>query len=593
MTRNIYICLFMFWLFSPISGISQGTNTFESYFNNGKELMKIGKNQLAMQAFKTVIGAENPYRNTASFLYAVAAYKEKQNFIARDMLLQLVNTDPAWKQIDEANLMLENLYLLDGNYKMAMTYASKIHDPLISKNAIGIKNNYLGSLSLAQLNTLLGLYPSDKQVAEAACDKIIQMPFNEQDRELLDNLVSVFELNRTKYRVDDQMKTVKKDRYHVAVMLPFLLDELKTNPRRLSNEFVIELYQGILLAVADLKSKGIDVKLHLYDTRKDSTYTAKLTQLEEMKHMDLIIGPLYPGPVKVVADFAYMHKINMINPLSTNSEIVQNNPYTFLFLPTEEVTAKKLATYTTETIANKNAIIFHGQTNRDSVFAKTYREEIERHGFKVNYMEGIDKDNGKKILDILTNTRTIEIDASELDQPIKQSSLQGNLRIAEMNYLTLKPDSIGHVFIASNEPSIIANALTGLATRGDSIRIVGTERWLEHRIVSLEGLEKQKAILAAPTYFERTNPKYESLTTLCKETFKVYPTKNFFIGYEMMMTTGKLLKMHGTLFQYDPTYKKPIAGEISQGVHFGKKNCNQIVPITTFEKGDITLAQPQ
>jgi len=55
------------------------------------------------------------------------------------------------------------------------------------------------------------------------------------------------------------------------------------------------------------------------------------------------------------------------------------------------------------------------------------------------------------------------------------------------------------------------------------------------------------------------------------------------------MTTGKLLKKHGTLFQYDPTYKQPIPGEISGGVFYGDENCNEVVPVATFTIGDIVL----
>jgi len=589
MTRNSFIFLIVLWLSSFSMGIAQNTNTFKSYFDNGKQLLSIGKNALAMQALKPVISAENPYRETAAYLYGIAAYREKQNFVARDMFLQVVNINPNWKQIDEVNLWLTKLYLLDGDYKKAMDFASKIQNNAITKNAIELKRNYLDELSYEKLNSMLSDYPSDAQVAQAVCDKIVEMPFNLQDRELLENLVSVFELDKTKYRVDDQLKNVKKDRYHIAVMLPFMLDELKTNPRRVSNEFVLELYEGLLLGISDLKSQGIDVKLHLYDTRRDSSYTANLAQLDELKHMDLIVGPLYPGPVQVISDFAFRNQINMINPLSSNSEIVTNHPFAFLFNPSDEMAAKKLADYASNAITNKNLMIFHGLTNRDSATAIAYKTEIESLGFTVNYMEGIDKDNGRKILDILTNTRTIEIEESVPDQPLKQSNLQGNLRISEMSFLTIKTDSIGHIFIASNEPSIITNAVTGMATRGDTIRIVGTEKWLDHRVISLEGLDRERAILSAPTFFYKERPKYESLITACKETFKTYPTKNFFIGFELMMTTGKLLKKHGTLFQYDPTYKQAIPGEISGGVLYGDENCNEVVPVATFTIGDIVL----
>ncbi|MDZ7608245.1 MAG: hypothetical protein U5K79_22285 [Cyclobacteriaceae bacterium] len=97
MTRNSFMFVVVLWLCSFSVAIAQNTNTFKSYFDNGKELLNIGKNALAMQAFKPVINAENPYRETAAYLSGIAAYREKQNFVARDMFLQVVNINPNWK----------------------------------------------------------------------------------------------------------------------------------------------------------------------------------------------------------------------------------------------------------------------------------------------------------------------------------------------------------------------------------------------------------------------------------------------------------------------------------------------------------------
>ena len=121
--------------------------------------------------------------------------------------------------------------------------------------------------------------------------------------------------------------------------------------------------------------------------------------------------------------------------------------------------------------------------------ALTYKQEIENLGFIVTYINKVAVENAKTILDILTNTRTIEMDESEFDQLVDQGKVKGNLRIAEKNYMVIKPDSIGHVFIASGEPALFANTITGLETRGDTITLLGYEKWLDHRNTSLGGLE--------------------------------------------------------------------------------------------------------
>jgi tetratricopeptide (TPR) repeat protein len=588
------ILSFVFLLAVNIT-FAQKVNPDESKFNNGKELLKLGKYGLAMQAFRPLTSAfdDNKFQAIASYYYAVAAFKDNQTYVARDMFLQLSQKYPNWEKQDEVSLWLVNIYLSENNYESAQKYIQKIRDANIKSDAYAIKNDYLEQLSYTQLETMLQENPSDTDIAVNLADKIASLPISEQDRGLLENIVSVFELDQTKYRIEDDKQSVKKDIYHVAVLLPFMTNELKVNTRHLTNEWVIELYEGMMLGAADLKNKGINIKLHLYDTKKDSTATLKILGFDELKHMDLIIGPLFPGPVKVVSDFAFKYQINMVNPMSTNSAIIGENPYAFLFLPSDETAAKKAAAYMENLLTNKNVMIFHGMSSKDSLLAYTYKQEIENLGFNVTYIDGISIEQAKNILDILTNTRIMELDESEFDDPEEEQEIVGNLKISEKEFLVIKRDSIGHVFIASNESPLVANAITALETRNDSTMLLGYERWLDQREIPLDGLERLDTHLIAPTFIEKTKPKLEGINELYTEQFNAYPNKNVYIGYEVIMTMGKIMKKMGNLFQYDPAVNSYIPGELFQGTLYGNENSNQIVPIIEFEDSELVIANPR
>lgn len=595
MTRPFQIILILLLTGNTLMLSAQSQGTYKSSFENGKELMSLGRYSLAMQALKPLaIDIDgSPYGKTAAFYYALSAYYDNQKALSKDMLLQLSSKYPEWTKIDEVNLWLTNIYFQENEFEKALTYASRIKSQEIFPEATKLKRNHLSVLGYEQLENLLGAYPSDAAIAEALADKIIAQPINEQDRDLLENIVSVYNLDSEKYRVDEKPKSIKKPVYQVAVMLPFMKDELKSNAKHLSNEFVIELYEGILMAVNDLRSRGVEIKLNLYDTKKSGKTTTQLLELEEIKHMDLIIGPLYPEPVKIVSEFAYKYQINMINPLSTNSEIVGSNPYAFLFMPTYEVQAKHMADYMSKIIKNKNTMIFYGTSDRDSVLAYAYKNEIENRGFTVSHIEAIPTDRGKKILDILTNSIKVEFDESELDSMPDLRNAQSNLRITERDYMVIRPDSIGHLFLASSDPALVANTITGLETRRDTIILVGPERWLDHRLVSLSGLSRLKTHLIAPTWIDKSNPKYEGLKALYKETFKAFPSKNVYTGYEVMMTAGKLFQKSGNLFQFDENINNLIKGEIYLGLKFGEENCNQVVPIVKFDQSKLVLVDPK
>ncbi len=595
MLRTYRITLLLAFLLIFSYSWAQKESAEDARFKNAKELMNQEKFGLAMQALKPLTNSfeGNRYAILSSFYYAVAAYNDGQKSVAKDMFLQVLQKYPSWGKLDEVNLWLANIYLAEGDFNNGFTYASFIKNPSLKSKVEELKTTYLQQMTYDELDSLIKENPSDKSVAINIADKISALPIDKQDREYLENIVSVFDLDKEKYRIAEELKSIKKSKYNVAVLLPFMLDEISTNTKHLSNEFVIELYEGIMLGVSDLRNQGINISTHLYDTKKDSSTVSGILELPELKHMDLIIGPLYPDPVRVVSGFAYENQVNMVNPLSSNSKIIGNNPFAFLFKPSNETTARATADYLSSTLENKNAMIFHGANERDSSFAYNYKKEIVSRGFTVCYMEGIANEEGKKILDILTNTLTVEFDASEFDSLIVDDKVEGNLRITEKDYLVIQPDSIGHVFIASDNPSLIASTITGLETRGDAIALVGSERWLDHRVVSIGGLDRLNTLLISPTFISKSKPKLEGLNAIYMESFNAYPTRNFYIGYEVMSTFGKMMNKMGILFQFDPGINDYLSGELFSGALYGSANSNQIVPIVQFQNSELVEVYPR
>lgn len=595
MIRPIHV-VFTFVLFLSLNLVwAQSDSPDDARYENARELMNLGKFGLAMQAFKplTLSYGGNQYEKISSFYFAVSAYHDNQKYVARDMFLSLLQKYPKWEKLDEVYLWLTSIYLEEGDYNKGLNYASKIRDKEIKDETILFKINYLKSQDYNQLDSLFNLYPTDKEIASNLAQQIIELPFAEQDRVLLEHITSVFELDQTAYRLNEELISVMKDSYQVAVILPFMTDEIESNSKHLSNEFVIETYEGLLTGVSDLRNMGINVSIHSYDTKKDIYVTSQILEMEELRHMDLIIGPLYPEPVKLVSDFAYEYQINMINPLSSNSEIIGENPYAFLFLPSNETMGMKAAEFISSSLENKNALVFHGNNSGDSAMAYAYKQEIESKGFNVCHIEGFETEDAKDILDLLTNTVTIELDASEFDSLVVDDIIEGNLRITEMDFLVIQPDSIGHVFVASNDPALVANTITGLATRGDTIVLIGSEKWLDQRAVDLGGLERLNTHLIAPTYIDKTRPKYEGLNTICMESFNTYPTQNFYIGYEVIMMTGKMMKKMGNRFQFNPGINDFIEGELFQGTLYGSENSNQVVPILKFDYSKLVVENPR
>ncbi len=575
--KTLKLACLLIWLSANVI-FAQTSDSDYSRYLNGKDLLLMEKYGLAMQALKPLTNSytKGRYTEYATFLYAVAAFHNKEIGDAKNMFLQIKYNYSDWHKMDEVNLWLFKIYMHEGNYSQALKAQKDIKNPNLIKQTELLSDSYFKSMTTEQLNDLLKENPSEKKLAVALANKIISLPFDKQDRELLENIVSVYELDPQKYRIEEQYKSEKKSRYQIAVLLPFMHKDLQNRSNNLSNDFVIELYEGMVLAQQQLLKSGINIQLHPYDTEKDTSTTSKILDLPEMKHMDLIIGPLFPGPVRQVSEFSFNYKINMLNPLSSNTEIINGNPFAFLFMPTNETLGKKAAEFVSGVTKNKNLMIFYSENTKDSTIAYSYKLEMEKEGFKTRDIIPLQRFQGKTILDMLTKTISDTYNGND-QEPI----------------YVIPRDSVGHIFISTDEAPLAANTITAIEMRGDSIGLVGKEQLLNKNVISIESLEKRGALLIAPSYPNRNSAKTRDMKTGFTEKYNKWPSQNAYIGYESVMTMGKLLDKSGNLFQFEDEIQNFIPGEVLNGVLFLDEKNNQYVPVLKIVDKELVNQNPR
>lgn len=112
----------------------------------------------------------------------------------------------------------------------------------------------------------------------------------------------------------------------VAVILPFGTNssEMSAESQKMTN-----LYQGFLLAIDSLKQRGVSVDVHAYDEVGSYAAVDQILLRQEMKDMQLIIGPVRAWNVKNVAEFAANNGIAHVVPLANEASVVDSHPTTF------------------------------------------------------------------------------------------------------------------------------------------------------------------------------------------------------------------------------------------------------------------------
>lgn len=546
---------------------------YPQLYANAKDLYMQGRYSLAMESFKPlmVYDRENPYTEYASFYYALAAYHQGYPAVAKDMLLQVRKLYPDWKQLPETDYWLAKLYFDERQYFQALNVLQR-NGNNFGEQAIIMKQHYLQEVEdVETLRMMLEEYPEDKVIGTRLVKAILAKPYLQQDHKLLDSMITRFQLNDAAFVVEAFPENKFKEKYRVAVLFPFLAESLepKVEQKRI-NQFFLDIYLGMRLANDTLAAKGIQIELMAYDTERDSLTTKRLLELPELREMDLLVGPHFQNQVAPVRAFSTNHKINMISPVSGNAEYLGENPFALLFPPSYETVGSKSAELLDSRIKNKNIVVFFGDTQKDTVTAASFVRRAKELGLNITHTQVVNRETAAQINKYLATPTEFD----EFKVPTEFS---------------LKKDSIGGIFVASDDPLIYTKAISGVDARGDSIILVGNESWLENQAINYETYERLHIVMAAPTYSNLASQEYQTFRKAYIKRHGQLPNTYARIGFEFIWFVGHALHQYGLYFQTGLSEAGFTKGFLMPGTNFEGARDNQAVPFIHFRQGQLVL----
>lgn len=584
-------------LFITIFSISAQTSQGE--YLEAKRQFNLGNYSVAKQAFQNLTN-DNNFGEYASFYYALSALKLNEQKTAEDMLKQIQTKYPDWQQKQEVDYWLTYLAFNQGKLWQAFRLAEGL--PESWKNFL--IDNFLGKMTISGLDSAYVLNPNNNYIGSYYAKAIQKQPYDERDQLLLLELSEKFDIE---LGLDESLPFIKKDEYAVAVVLPFMYESLATPQTVIRNSIIFDLYQGMEQAQKDLKSEGINLNLFPFDTQKKGSVTYDLIKEGKLDNADVIIGPLYSGPSRFISQFSKENKITMINPVSSNEEIIGDNPFSYLFKPSYSTQGREAAKYAAEKFTdNKKVFIFY-ETNRDSLIANAYRETIERDSFFVIRFERLTNEDAQQIQIDFTEQYEVRLDTMYSQEEIDSIALipgrlvrTRSLRNEETGRIirdrngedviesyevkfTVQPDSIGHIFAATSSNLLANNFISMVEVRSDSIGIIGYKDWLNFSLVSYPQLERLQIDFLSPSYYDVENYEYDLLKRRFIENLGKEPGEFHIYGYELVWQIGQLMKEHGKYFQRGWMDGDLKPGYIMEGLRYGPYKDNQLVPITTLE----------
>lgn len=559
--RYTLLILAMYLLGTPL--LAQRNNDVQQQYLQAKNQFQQEQWAAAMESFRQIAAnpASSGFAEYASFYYAIAAINAGRREEARAMLLQLRQKYPNWEKQEEVSYWQARVFLEEKQWDPAVAAVESIRSRSIKADASDMARFYLQkNATTEQLKRLLQQHPNAAYVADVLARKLSTQMTSAQDQSLLQELIRRYKLDEGILTQPVLGKSVMKDAYTIAVMMPFMMENLQPEKNMRDVYFTLDLYEGMKLAQQELAKEGININLRAYDTRRDSLTTVRYLRAPEMQAVDLIVGPLYPGPTRAALEYAYNKGVNIVNPVSTNPEIIQNNPYAFLFKPSLETLGRKAAEFAVRTFSPPNAMVIYGGLLRDSLMAHAYKQELEQKGYRGIKMEKIKAGEERFIRNLLVSD-------------VPEDMMTGG---------SLSVENIGHVFIASEEEIIVASTMNAIASRTSKVPVIGHESWIKKNIVSNDQLERLGVYLLAPDYLDYNNAEFFSFRDKYLQKVHSMPGHYAYLGYDLVMYFGRLMYRHGNLFQTSVTQEVYHKGILCERFDYQAQRDNQCVPIIQF-----------
>ena len=534
-------------------------NSAERDYQNAMTLYKSGRFEAALVAFAPLTDRRfnNSYTPFAHYFYALSATKLSRPTDSRLMLKQLIERFPNWKNIDEAYYLLADACFKGNRHEEALEYLELIGDANIKKDAENIKRLYVNQLSdLNRLKSIQREHPSDRAIGLALVDLIQKTSNDKADLALSDALTNRFGVATapgtapgptTSAPIRRPASNWQKGYFNVAVLFPFRLKNLDPAARNRSNQFALDMYEGIKLAKAKLQTENTIISLFSYDVGANPDDIIGVVNNSNFDQTDLIIGPLYNEASKVASLHAEENKIFMVHPTGMNTELILNHPNSFLLKPTFETQAAKgLAFASTLNVTNKKIAIYYGASKRDSTLAAAYQNTAKVAGYQI-----IDF---RKTREKLDSTATI----SAYNKP-------------------------AHVFVASSDDSDGQKILTMMTRKRVDAPTLITASAFDFQRTSSSFFSGKEIYLLDLDYINTSRQAVRDFQANYMAKRNMIPSVYAMAGYDLMLFYGRMLQRYKDRLKMGMALKKYEDDYLLSGFDYTKTNENQVVPIVKFE----------
>jgi hypothetical protein len=315
--------------------------------------------------------------------------------------------------------------------------------------------------------------------------------------------------------------TAGEKHYQIALFTPLYLDSAFDEsgvykqgmnfPKYINSG--LEFYEGAQLAIDSMQKEGLDLYIHVYDSKGKSPI-AEVVGSDEFQNTALIIGHVNANEAKALANVAEKKNIPFINATYPNDAGVNNNPQFVILNSTLHTHCVAMYKFIQKNYPLAPVVLFRKKGVQEDKL-KSYFEEISRTtaavALKIKYVT----------LEDLITADDIRASLGEASNTV---CIAGSLDVEFGDQLT--------------------KALASLYAEHPSV-VFAMPTWWDATNFSKPEYKGIEVLYTIPFYIPPTHKLVVSIQSLFKTKFFSRPTDMVFRGYETLYHFAHLLLLNG------------------------------------------------
>lgn len=302
-----------------------------------------------------------------------------------------------------------------------------------------------------------------------------------------------------------------KTEFKVALILPFFYNA-QTPVEKRTSDYMLEYYQGVKQALANLELYGLQMKLYVFDDENNASKLKSILNKSTLKSMDVIIGSIGEDHIEMVSDFGLENNIPVISPITSLDSLAKPNHKLYCTTPGAAEKVNKVVEY----------IGSHYKTNSVIVVTdnQAYSEELKKA-----YIDGFQRIKKKNV-----GYETTDYNG------------WGNV-------LTRDEETV--IIVLSRNPTAVSTTLSRIYQTKRSVVVIGDNSWSNFQDNDYKFWDKMKVHLVASDYVNDTSAEVKNFKLNFRLVNKTDPGVYAYLGYDQFMFMGQFLLAFGEHF---PSY---------------------------------------